>query len=151
MKFVGDIDTYWQHGYASVEGWVFPELLDYLKCVSRFQAEANISGNVGEIGVHHGRLLIALSHLSRLGETCLALDVFQDQSANLDGSGHGSLEKLRTNIALYGPPEAKFVFIQADSLALTLPDPRRRSEIRSSIGTDTCPMPSPYIQSVNWI
>lgn len=119
---MGDIDAYWKDGYHAIEGWVFPELVDYLKCVNRFQDGAEVAGNIGEIGVHHGRLLIALSHLSRPGETCVAIDLFDNQAANLDGSGYGSLDKLRENICRYAPTDAKFAFIQADTLALTVPE-----------------------------
>jgi hypothetical protein len=118
---MGDIDTYWNDGYKIVEGWVFPGLIDFLKCVGRFQLEAKITGNIAEIGVHHGRLLIALAHMLGSGGTCLALDVFDDQSANVDGSGRGSLDKLRENIAQFAPPDVEFAFIKADSLALTAP------------------------------
>jgi hypothetical protein len=116
---VGDIDAYWQGGFHNVEGWVFGELLDYLKCVDRFQQEAKVAGNICEIGVHHGRFLIALSHLARPNEKCVAIDIFEDQAANIDGSGRGSLIQLRDNVDRFAASGARFEYIQADSLALT--------------------------------
>jgi hypothetical protein len=119
---MGDIDAYWKGGFLTIDGWVFQGLLDYLKFVNHFQTEAKVAGNIGEIGVHHGRFLIALSHLSRAGEKCIAIDLFENQFANVDNSGHGSLDKLQHNISQFGPLDAKFEFLQADTLALTLPE-----------------------------
>jgi hypothetical protein len=116
---MADIDEYWRGGFHDVEGWVFVELVDYLKCIAHFQREAKIAGNIAEIGVHHGKLLIALSHFANPAEKCVALDVFENQAANIDGSGRGHLVKFRENVDRFAPPGVEFIVVQADSLALT--------------------------------
>ncbi len=119
---MGDIDEYWRIGFEAVEGWVDLRLLPFLKCIAAAQVERNVAGNMAEIGVHHGRLLIALAHLARLGETCVAIDLFDSQELNIDGSGTGSVDRVRQNLASYGPPDAPVVFIKGDTLALTVAD-----------------------------
>jgi SAM-dependent methyltransferase len=86
------------------------------------QRKNGISGNVAEIGVYHGKLLLALAHLAPPGSTVLAIDVFDEQQWNLDGSGEGSLEALRENIDRYGPSGRDYRVVKADSLALTAYD-----------------------------
>jgi len=119
---MSNIDQYWQTGFHVVEGWVDQRLLPFLKCIAAVQSERNVIGNIAEIGVHHGRFLIALAHLARPGETCVAIDLFDSQELNIDGSGTGSVDRVRQNLASYGPPNAPVVFIKADTLALSLAD-----------------------------
>jgi hypothetical protein len=42
------------------------------------QRNAKITNHVGEIGVYHGKLLIALAHPADVGDTVTAIDVFDD-------------------------------------------------------------------------
>ena len=128
---MGDIAGYWDRGFHQVEGWVEAGLLPYLKQVADLQDHWNVSGNVGEIGVHHGRLFIALAHLARDHERCVAIDIFSDQDKNIDGSGVGDLDQLKRNVATHAPSEGMTDFIQADTLALTLID---RQEIARRFG-----------------
>jgi hypothetical protein len=67
--------------------------------VDRAQQAIGITGNVAEIGVHHGRLFVLLVLLCRTGETGLAVDLFSDQERNVDGSGRGDEAILRANLA----------------------------------------------------
>jgi hypothetical protein len=48
-----------------------------------------ITGNVAEIGVHHGRLFILLYLLTSPDERALAVDLFSGQERNIGSSGHG--------------------------------------------------------------
>lgn len=85
-------------------------------------------GNVGEIGVHHGRYFILLELLRRDGERAAAIDVFDLQHLNRDKSGKGSKEKLRANLLRYGSGRDGLDLIEADSLSLApkdLPGPFR--------------------------
>lgn len=115
-----DINGYWRGGFREVEGWVAPELLDYLLCIARAQVDAKLTGNIAEIGVFRGKLLIALAHLARDGERCVALDIFDDQKMNIDGSGAGSLAVLRENFERFAPDGCELVTVKADSLAMTI-------------------------------
>lgn len=115
-----DIDGYWRDGFHKVEGWLAAELLDHLKCIARAQEDARLGGNIAEIGVFRGKLLIALAHLARDGERCVAIDIFDDQAKNIDGSGAGSLGLLRENFKAHAPDGCELVTIQTDTLAMTI-------------------------------
>ena len=84
------------------------------------QDDGKVVGNIAEIGVFRGKLLIALAHLAREGERCVAIDIFDDQAKNIDGSGAGSLALLQENFERHAPDGAKLVTIKADSLAMTI-------------------------------
>lgn len=114
------VDTYWAEGFPLVEGWVHGGLLRYVKLVDQVQREAAITGNIAEIGVYHGKFLIALASLTAPGGKVTALDVFEDQDKNLDGAGVGNLEILQRNVAAYGPGDVDYAYIKADSSALTV-------------------------------
>ncbi len=88
-----DLDTYWNTGFHQVEGWVASALLPCLKSIAVAQDGAKLAGNVAEIGVFRRKLPIALAHMART-EKCLAIDLFDDQVKNIDGSGEGSLSPL---------------------------------------------------------
>jgi hypothetical protein len=131
MASKGDLTAYWVDGFCQIEGWVEPPLIDVLRFLQAFQVDSGVVGNVAEIGVHHGRFLIALAHLGRPSETCLSIDVFDDQASNVDGSGAGDLERLRGNISAHAPPDLNYVFVKADSLAMTMTE---RLEIAGRYG-----------------
>ena len=58
-----DIDAYWQDGLPNIEGWVNERWLPFLKLIDQVQAGLGVTGHAAEIGVFHGKLLIALAHL----------------------------------------------------------------------------------------
>jgi SAM-dependent methyltransferase len=120
---VGDIDLYWQNAFPLIEGWVNDRWREHLKLINETQNSVGITGHIGEIGVFHGKLLIALAHLAQPGSKVTAIDVFDDQSKNIDGAGVGSLEQLMSNIQAYGPQSnLDYAFIKADSAALNSAD-----------------------------
>lgn len=58
-----------------------------MKALTAKQHELGIFGSVGEIGVHHGKFLIPIIGNALAGEPAVALDLFEDQSSNVDVSG----------------------------------------------------------------
>ena len=114
-----NVDAYWTNGFPNVEGWVHAGLLPYIKHINRTQLAGGISGHIAEIGVFHGKFLIALANLAYPESKVTALDVFDDQSKNIDGAGVGDLEKLQQNISAYGPANLDYAYVKADSSALT--------------------------------
>jgi hypothetical protein len=84
------------------------------------QRNACVSGHVGEIGVFHGKFLLALASLSRPNGKVTALDVFDDQSKNIDGAGEGDLERLKQNVAAFGRKDVDYAYITVDSSAINL-------------------------------
>jgi hypothetical protein len=120
-----NLEEYWDRGFPHVEGWVDTRLVDCLRLIDTVQREAGIGGQIAEIGVYHGKLLLALAHLANTGDKVTAIDVFEDQDRNIDGAGVGSLERLQENLRLYGPPDRDYAFIKADSIAMTAHDKDR--------------------------
>lgn len=119
----GDIDQYWQNSFPLIEGWVSDRWREHLKLINETQNSLGITGHVGEVGVFHGKLLIALAHLAQPGSKVTAIDVFDDQSKNIDGAGVGSLEQLTSNVQAHGPRSSlDYAFIKADSAALNAAD-----------------------------
>lgn len=107
-------------GSASVEGWLEPHARHALLAVAGLQEEFGVAGGALEIGVHHGRLAIALSWLLRAGEPLVAIDVFGEQWMNIDGSGAGVRELFTRNWEAHANPATPLSVIAADSLALGL-------------------------------
>jgi cephalosporin hydroxylase len=124
------LETYWHQGFPNVEGWVDTRLLDCLEVIGKTQRDLAIAGHVGEIGVYHGKLLLALAHMANSGDKVTAIDVFEDQSKNLDGAGVGSLQHLQENVRLYGPSDRDYAFIQGDSIAMQPAEKIRIMETR---------------------
>ncbi len=112
-------ELYKARGFAEVYGWCDPRVLDYLALFDRFQADAAIGGNFGEIGVQSGKLFIGGHNLLRPGEVSLALDIFEDAQFNIDGSGDTSLAAFRANLAKHGNDAIAMHVIRGDSIDLS--------------------------------
>jgi hypothetical protein len=104
-------------GQRLVTGFLEPEVLLLLEVLNAAQRAKQISGAVAEIGVHHGKLFIGLRLLQRRGEKAVAIDIFDDQELNVDGSGHGSLDKFVNNVKLWSSMD-DVVLHQGDSMKL---------------------------------
>jgi hypothetical protein len=113
-------DEYWAGPFHQIEGWVELNLAGPLKLMAQYQADAGITGSVLEIGVHHGRLLLALATLTASDEKVVAIDIFGQQRLNVDLSGSGNKAVFQAHVArLIG--EARVVeVIEDDSLTFNL-------------------------------
>jgi hypothetical protein len=105
-------------GHRVVTGFLQSEVLLLLDVLNSAQRAKQVSGAVAEIGVHHGKLFIGVQRLQRGGEKSVAIDVFGDQHLNIDGSGHGDLEKFVNNVKLWSSMDDVVVH-QGDSTKLT--------------------------------
>ena len=56
--------------------------------------DMSLFGAVGELGVHHGRFTSCLFITADASEALVAVDVFEKQNLNVDGSGHGSYHRF---------------------------------------------------------
>jgi hypothetical protein len=121
-------ETYRAIGHRFVTGFLEPEILSVLEVLNSAQRANGISGAVAEIGVHHGKLFIGLHLLQRSGEPSVAIDIFGDQELNVDGSGHGDLQKFIGNVNLWASMDGVVVH-QGDSTQL---DPEKLSELADS-------------------
>ena len=54
------VDRYLKTNQRFVNGWLRPGAAQTAVLLSETQRRANVSGGVAEIGVHHGKFLIAL-------------------------------------------------------------------------------------------
>ena len=73
-----------------------------LRVVRDVQDVAGVSGSVAEIGVHHGRLFIGLQLLVPAGTPAVAIDLFENQAENTDGSGRGDRDRFESNVRRWG-------------------------------------------------
>ena len=117
-----NFERYRTVGYRFVTGFLEPGNLPVLEILDTAQRARQVSGAVAEIGVHHGRLFIALHLLQRGTGTArpksLAIDLFGDQDLNIDKSGNGNLDKFTDNVALWSTTDG-LVLHQGDSTKLT--------------------------------
>jgi hypothetical protein len=111
-------DLYRVVGRRTVQGWVEPQTFGVLRALSDEQGRIGVTGPVAEIGVHHGKLFIALQLLGDPGAPALAVDVFGDQTLNVDQSGRGDLRRFERQVRRWGDWSA-VVVEQTDSTTLT--------------------------------
>jgi hypothetical protein len=104
-------------GRRTVQGWVEPQTFGVLRVLSDEQRRIGVGGPVAEIGVHHGKLFIALQLLGDPGAPAVAVDVFGDQTLNVDQSGRGDLRRFERQVRRWGDWSA-VVVEQSDSTTL---------------------------------
>ena len=74
-----DLEHYLTKGSRQVDGYLQSGSASIVCSIFDIQDELNIFGNVAEIGVFHGKLLILLCHCLREGEFVFAIDLFNTQ------------------------------------------------------------------------
>jgi hypothetical protein len=94
-----NLAKYRTNGFDAVEGWCDTKLFDTINLMD--QVDINKKGGCCEIGVHHGKLYILLNQVISKDETSYAVDVFDNQSLNIDNSGKGSLHAFKNNLSNY--------------------------------------------------
>lgn len=109
------LQLYTRKNHHKVGGWLDGDTVQQLLRIGDAQHELGVSGPVGEIGVHHGRLFILLYLLAREDEQALAVDIFEQQELNADKSGRGSLSILQANLEAYAGGTGKLQIINGDS------------------------------------
>jgi hypothetical protein len=112
------IDNYVNHGHHEVDGWFSGNQLDMFLIADEMQKRIGITGAVGEIGVHHGRLFILMMLLRRQGEKAVAMDVFDLQEFNTDFSGLGDLNTFLANVDRHVGSRSDLEIVKADSMQL---------------------------------
>ena len=66
--------------------------------LSQLQHSMGIFGAVGEIGVQYGGFFLAIATSSAMGEQPYAIDIFDRQRLNVDGSGRGAWKQFSINV-----------------------------------------------------
>jgi predicted O-methyltransferase YrrM len=87
-----------------VQGWFSRVDAEILYTTATLQNYQNLSGSVVEIGVHHGKSLIAMCLALKHNEKAYAIDVFENYRANLDLSGMGDERILKLNLSRFNIP-----------------------------------------------
>ncbi len=110
----------------NVEGWVDNRIFDILKDIAEFQEIWKVTGNLLEIGVYRGRFFFALDQLKRKNERSVAIDIFDEQMLNIDGSGASAernfLELFMNNVKQFSYRPDQVDVIIADSLSISQKD-----------------------------
>ena len=102
----------------TVDGWLGGGAITATLAINDWQRRHDVSGNVAEIGIHHGKFFLVLKNLCRDDECSIAVDVFDDQELNVDRSGRGDRAIFESNLAAHS--DGKNVeIIQGDSKLLT--------------------------------
>jgi hypothetical protein len=109
---------YLRYGAKRVAGWLNPFSATFIAWLSLVQRDDGITGSVGEVGVHHGRLFILMQASAAPEEAAVAIDVFGDQHLNTDRSGSGDRAIFERNVAKWGGP-APLTVVQKSSLDMT--------------------------------
>lgn len=100
----------------NVEGWLHPFTAEVMHFLSLQQTKMGITGNVAEIGVHHGKSFLPLYLALGPDEIAIAIDVFEDQAYNLDASGRGSRAAFLKNVQEFAPGCTSLRIVQKNSL-----------------------------------
>lgn len=116
----------WQH----VEGWVGDRVFSVLQWIDEYHNERQVSGDIVEIGVHHGKLLLMMAALLRHGERAVAIDLWEDQRLNVDSSGLGNSEIFKAHAAKIAL-DSDIRLLSGDSMTLRAEDIRQEMASRS--------------------
>ncbi|RJF89118.1 class I SAM-dependent methyltransferase [Oleomonas cavernae] len=115
------LGRYIEGGHKKVDGWLSPLDAHLTALIAMIQAEEGVAGSVGEIGVHHGRLFIALALATKAGERAFAADLFAEQAANIDRSGEGDEAAFARNMARFQVDAARVDTFRGNSMDLKWP------------------------------
>ncbi len=103
-------------GYSSVQGWMQPQVCSFLDMlVGIMHKNVHAFGDSLEIGVHHGRLFLAIERVTPKGQKCYGVDLFDDQQFNIDKSGKGDREIFDQNVAQVAVEPERVAGIALDS------------------------------------
>ena len=83
---------------SSMEGWVGDRIYQIVDFANNYHETMNITGDIAEIGIHHGKLFFILCAAAKMEDRCIAVDVFERQELNLDQSGSGSQRIFESNL-----------------------------------------------------
>ena len=99
----------------SVHGWLNTQALIFTS-LYRTKFLQNIEFSCLEIGVHHGKFFIGLENLTPRNGKAIAIDVFESQDKNIDGSGSGNLEIFHQHVSNFCQNPKRVIARSLDSL-----------------------------------
>lgn len=119
---------YIERGLRSVEGWLNPFSARFIAGLSSVHRKLGVTGSVGEIGVHHGKLFTLLHADADRGRKSFAIDVFEDQNLNTDQSGKGNYARFVRNVERWAGPIDTVEIMKGSSLDI------RHQDLQQKIG-----------------
>jgi len=106
--------------YSRVEGWLGDRMWQIINVIGTILDTNGVHGNIAEFGVHHGLFLFLLNILRNENEVCFAIDVFDEQSLNVDCSGRGSLSVFLSHVeTLMASERYSFRVVQRDTMSFS--------------------------------
>jgi hypothetical protein len=102
-----------------IDGWFLPDAAQLFGLLDEAQRRAGITGDLFEIGVHHGRSTVLLAHMAQESERVKVCDVFGEQEANPSRSGQGDRAIFERNMAAFAPPGREVDVFETSSDQLT--------------------------------
>ncbi len=110
--------------------WKIYSINGYLKsldarlivALAAWQTRNKLAGGLAEIGVHHGKLFFLLALSRQIGETSLAIDLFEDDEMNAATRFGGRNRAFSTHAASLNVTLKSTEVLKADSLTLTTDD-----------------------------
>jgi hypothetical protein len=117
---ISPLESYVRQGVSEVVGWSGSNVsMLLLSPLLDIQDPDSHRFGAFEIGVHHGRYLIAMHNACEPGTRSLGLDLFAKQARNVDRSGCGDLEQAKLNVSIHAREPELVELRQGDSLAWT--------------------------------
>ena len=120
---------YIRSGRNKVRGWFYRLDAEIFGLLTDHQNRNALDGSLVEIGLHHGKSFIALCLSLRDGQRAYGIDLFEQQSLNLDQSGKGDRGLLESNLRA---ADVDLSAVILDARASTSVSP---SDIVASVGT----------------
>lgn len=108
--------AYLSAGLDAVQGWLIPSTALYLAGLEQAQRGV-VAGGLCEIGVHRGKSFLAMAIDAPADDAAVAIDVFDLQHLNEDGTSSRALEDFRDNLRAWGLDDRVEV-VQGSSLEL---------------------------------
>jgi hypothetical protein len=122
------LQAYLRSQKDQVDGWFSRIDSEIFGAILTLQNAAGLGGAGAEIGVHHGKSFIAICLALRPGECGYCIDIFGDQTLNLDRSGKGDRAKLESNLARFAISQDAVRIRQESSFNV------RADEITAAVG-----------------
>lgn len=111
------IQHFLENDFGRIYGFVDPALPNFLL---RMANNLDLSYGAGEIGCYHGKLFILLRHFCSPSAPSIAIDLFEDQDRNIDGSGGGDPSShFHNNLGFFDPHKGQNIkIVQGDSTSI---------------------------------